>query len=164
MNQQIRAKTIRVVDENGSQVGLMASDEALALAQSRDLDLVEVAPQADPPVCRIMNFGKYQYQQSKRSHEARKHQKQVVLKEVKFRPKTEEHDYQFKKNHIVRFLSDGNKAKATVVFRGREMTHQEIGRRLMERLITDLKDISEVERSPKMEGYTMVTIFMPRKV
>jgi translation initiation factor IF-3 len=163
VNEQIRARSIRVVDENGSQVGVMAPDEALALAQSRELDLVEVAPQADPPVCRIMNYGKYQYQLSKRAHEARKHQKQVVLKEVKFRPKTEEHDYQFKKNHIVRFLSDGNKAKATVVFRGREMTHQEIGRRLMERLIADLKEISEVERPPKMEGYTMVTIFMPRK-
>ena len=111
-----------------------------------------------------MNYGKFQYQKSKRAHEARKHQKQVVLKEVKFRPKTEEHDYQFKKKNIARFLGEGNKAKATVVFRGREMTHQEIGRRLMERLVNDLKEIAEVERPPKMEGYSLVTIFMPKKV
>jgi len=159
----IRAKEIRVVDENGGQVGIMTPEQALAIAHERDLDLVEVAPSASPPVCRIMNYGKFQYQKSKREHEARKHQKQVVLKEVKFRPKTDEHDFQFKKNHIVRFISDGNKAKATVVFRGREMTHQEIGRRIMERLIADLKEIADVERPPKMEGYSLVTIFMPRK-
>jgi translation initiation factor IF-3 len=160
----IRAKEIRVVDEEGGQVGIMTPEQALALAQERNLDLVEVAPSANPPVCRIMNYGKFQYQKSKRAHEARKHQKQVVLKEVKFRPKTEEHDYQFKKNHIVRFIGEGNKAKATVVFRGREMTHQEIGRRLMERLVNDLKEIAEVERPPKMEGYSLVTIFMPKKI
>lgn len=141
----------------------MSAQEALALAQQRELDLVEVAPQATPPVCRIMNYGKFQYQKSKREHEARKHQKQMVLKEVKFRPKTNEHDYQFKKNHIVRFITDGNKAKATVVFRGREMTHQDIGRRIMERLLQDLREIADVERAPKMEGYCMVTIFMPKK-
>jgi len=160
----IRAKEVRVVDEEGGQVGIMTPEQALAVAQERNLDLVEVAPSANPPVCRIMNYGKFQYQKSKRAHEARKHQKQVVLKEVKFRPKTEEHDYQFKKNHIVRFIGEGNKAKATVVFRGREMTHQEIGRRLMERLVNDLKEIAEVERPPKMEGYSLVTIFMPRKI
>ena len=160
----IRAKEVRVVDDEGGQVGVMTPEQALALAQERSLDLVEVAPSANPPVCRIMNYGKFQYQKSKRAHEARKHQKQVVLKEVKFRPKTEEHDYQFKKKNIARFLGEGNKAKATVVFRGREMTHQEIGRRLMERLVNDLKEIAEVERPPKMEGYSLVTIFMPKKV
>ena len=160
----IRAKEVRVVDEEGGQVGIMTPEQALAVAQERNLDLVEVAPSANPPVCRIMNYGKFQYQKSKRAHEARKHQKQVVLKEVKFRPKTEEHDYQFKKNNIVRFIGEGNKAKATVVFRGREMTHQEIGRRLMERLVNDLKEIAEVERPPKMEGYSLVTIFMPKKI
>lgn len=164
VNEMIRAKEVRVVDEEGGQVGIMTPEQALAVAQERNLDLVEVAPSANPPVCRIMNYGKFQYQKSKRAHEARKHQKQVVLKEVKFRPKTEEHDYQFKKNHIVRFIGEGNKAKATVVFRGREMTHQEIGRRLMERLVTDLKEIAEVERPPKMEGYSLVTIFMPKKI
>jgi translation initiation factor IF-3 len=160
----IRAKEVRVVDEEGGQVGIMTPEQALAVAQERNLDLVEVAPSANPPVCRIMNYGKFQYQKSKRAHEARKHQKQVVLKEVKFRPKTEEHDYQFKKNNIVRFIGEGNKAKATVVFRGREMTHQEIGRRMMERLVNDLKEIAEVERPPKMEGYSLVTIFMPKKI
>lgn len=159
----IRAKEIRVVDEEAGQLGIMTPEQALALAQSKELDLVEVAPGATPPVCRIMNYGKFQYQKSKRAHEAKKHQKQVMLKEVKFRPKTEEHDYQFKKNHIVRFISEGNKAKATVVFRGREMTHQEIGRKLMDRLVEELKEVSELERPPKMEGYALVTIFMPKK-
>jgi translation initiation factor IF-3 len=159
----IRAKEIRVVDEEAGQLGVMTPEQALAIARSRDLDLVEVAPTANPPVCRIMNYGKFQYQKSKRAHEAKKHQKQVVLKEVKFRPKTEEHDYQFKKNHIIRFIADGNKAKATVVFRGREMTHQEIGRRLMDRLVEELKETAEVERAPKMEGYALVTIFQPKK-
>ena len=159
----IRAKEIRVIDENGEQLGIMAPEQALASARERDLDLVEVAPGVTPPVCRIMNYGKFQYQKSKRAHDAKKHQKQVVLKEVKFRPKTEEHDYQFKKNHIVRFLTDGDKAKATVVFRGREMTHQEIGRRLMERLFGDLVELAEVEKAPRMEGYALVAIFAPKK-
>jgi translation initiation factor IF-3 len=159
----IRAKEVRVVDENAGQLGIMTPEQALAIAQQRDLDLVEVAPSANPPVCRIMNYGKFQYQKSKRAHEAKKHQKQVVLKEVKFRPRTEEHDFQFKKNHIVRFLAEGNKAKATVVFRGREMTHQEIGRRLMDRLVEEIQDVADIERAPKMEGYALVAIFMPKK-
>ena len=159
----IRGKEIRVVDEEAGQLGIMTPEQALALARARELDLVEVAPGATPPVCRIMNYGKFQYQKSKRAHEAKKHQKQVVLKEVKFRPKTEEHDFQFKKNHILRFLEEGNKAKATVVFRGREMTHQEIGRKLMDRLVEELKEFAEVERTPKMEGYALVGIFNPKK-
>ena len=154
----IRAKEIRVIDGNGEQLGIMTPEQALVTARERDLDLVEVAPGVAPPVCRIMNYGKFQYQKSKRAHDAKKHQKQVVLKEVKFRPKTEEHDYLFKKNHIVRFLSEGDKAKATVVFRGREMTHQEIGRRLMDRLLVDLAELAEIERAPKMEGYALVAI------
>jgi translation initiation factor IF-3 len=163
INELIRAKEIRVVDENGEQLGIMTPEQALGTARERDLDLVEVAPGVTPPVCRIMNYGKFQYQKSKRAHDAKKHQKVVILKEVKFRPKTEEHDYQFKKNHIIRFLTDGDKAKATVVFRGREMTHQEIGRRLMERLLTDLIEIAEVEKTPRMEGYALVAIFAPKK-
>ncbi len=159
----IRTKEIRVVDEEAGQLGIMSPEEALSIARSRELDLVEVAPGANPPVCRIMNYGKFQYQKSKRAHEAKKHQRQVILKEVKFRPKTEEHDFQFKKNHILRFLAEGNKAKASVVFRGREMSHQELGRSLMERLIEDLKEIAELERPPKMEGYTYVAIFLPKK-
>ena len=159
----IRAKEIRVVDEDAGQLGIMTPEQALALARSRELDLVEVAPGANPPVCRIMNYGKFQYQKSKRAHEAKKHQKQVVLKEVKFRPKTEEHDFQFKKNNILRFLSEGNKAKATVVFRGREMMHQDLGRKLMDRLVAELGEEVEVERAAKMEGYALVAIFNPKK-
>jgi translation initiation factor IF-3 len=163
INEMIRAKDIRVVDENGEQLGIMAPEQALGIAQERDLDLVEVAPGVSPPVCRIMNYGKFQYQKSKRAHDAKKHQKLVTLKEVKFRPKTEEHDYQFKKNHILRFLTEGNKAKATVVYRGREMTHQEIGHRLMERLLGDLGQLAEIERPPKMEGHALVVILAPKK-
>jgi len=152
-----------VVDEEAGQLGIMAPEEALAIARGKDMDLVEVAPTANPPVCRIMNYGKFQYQKSKRAHDAKKNQKQVVVKEVKFRPKTEEHDFQFKKNHILRFLSEGNKAKATIVFRGREMAHQELGRRLMDRLVEELKETADVERAPKMEGYALVTMFTPKR-
>ena len=159
----IRAKEIRVVDEDAGQLGIMTPEQALALARSRELDLVEVAPGANPPVCRIMNYGKFQYQKSKRAHEAKKHQKQVILKEVKFRMKTEEHDFQFKKNNILRFLSEGNKAKATVVFRGREMMHQDLGRKLMDRLVAELGEEVEVERAAKMEVYALVAIFNPKK-
>jgi len=159
----IRAKEIRVVDEDAGQLGVMTPEEALAIARSREMDLVEVAPGANPPVCRIMNYGKFQYQKSKRAHEAKKHQKQVVMKEVKFRPKTEEHDFQFKKNNIVRFLAEGNKAKATIVFRGREMTHQELGRKLMDKLVAELSEVADIERSAKMEGYALVAIFLPKK-
>jgi len=141
----------------------MTPEQALALARSRELDLVEVAPGANPPVCRIMNYGKFQYQKSKRAHEAKKHQKQVIIKEVKFRPKTEEHDFQFKKNNIARFLAEGNKAKATVVYRGREVTHREIGQKLMDRLVQELSEVADVERLPKMEGYALVAIFLPKK-
>lgn len=163
MNEAIRVREIRVIAEDGEQLGIMAPEQALTVARERDLDLVEVAPNAKPPVCRIMNYGKFQYQKSKRAHDAKKHQKQVVLKEVKFRPKTDEHDYQFKKNHIVRFLADGNKAKATMVFRGREMAHQDVGRRMLDRLIGELSEVALVEREPKMEGYAMVAIFAPKK-
>ena len=160
----IRAKEIRVVDDEGGQLGIMTPEEALAIARSKELDLVEVASGAVPPVCRIVNYGKLQYQKSKRAHEARKNQKQVVIKEVKFRPKTEEHDFQFKKNNIVRFLEEGNKSKATVTFRGREMAHQELGRKLMDRLVAELSENAEVERTPKMEGNALTAIFLPKKV
>lgn len=163
VNELIRAKEIRVVDEEAGQLGIMTPEEALAIARSRELDLVEVAPGANPPVCRIMNYGKFQYQKSKRAHEAKKNQRQVVLKEVKFRPKTEEHDFIFKKNHVLRFLEEGNKAKAAVIFRGREMAHQELGRKLMDRLVEELGEIAELERPPKMEGYALVAIFNPKK-
>jgi len=159
----IRSKEIRVIDEETGPLGIMTPEQALAIARSKDMDLVEVAPTAAPPVCRIMNYGKFQYQKSKRAHDAKKHQKQVVIKEVKFRPRTDDNDYEFKKNHIVRFLNEGNKAKATVVFRGREMTHQEVGRHLMDRLVEELREMADIERPAKMEGYMLVTIFAPKK-
>jgi len=135
----------------------------LKIAREKDLDLVEVAPQAEPPVCRIMNFGKYQYQMNKRMQEAKKHQKQIVLKEVKFRPRIDEHDYTFKKNNIIRFLSEGDKTKATVLFRGREMAHTDLGRQILDRLISELSDVAEVEREPRQEGYAMIAILSPKK-
>lgn len=152
-----------MIDAEGKQLGVMQPRDAIKLAEEHSLDLVEVAPQANPPVCRIMDYGKYQYQMSKRAQEARRHQKSVQVKEVKFRPRTDEHDYQFKKNHIVRFLSEGNKAKATVMFRGREMAHTEIGRRLLQRLIEELKEMADIEKEPKLEGYNMSSVFMPKK-
>jgi len=163
VNHQIRAREIRVIDENGEQLGIMSPDEARPLAEARGLDLVEVAPSARPPVCRIMDYGKYRYEQSKKAHEAKKHQKTIQVKEVKFRPKIDEHDYQFKKNHAVRFLTAQNKVKATIMFRGREITHPEIGRQILKRLKDDLEELATVERNPKLEGYNMTMILAPRK-
>jgi translation initiation factor IF-3 len=152
-----------VIDEEGNQVGILPPFEALKVARERELDLVEISPTAQPPVCRIMNYGKYLYQLNKRAHEARKHQKVIQVKEVKFRPMTDEHDYTFKKNHIARFLQDGDKAKASVMFRGREMAHREIGRQLLGRLIQDLSEVGMIEGHPKMEGSNMFVIFTPKK-
>lgn len=137
--------------------------DALNLARERELDLVEIAPTAQPPVCRIMNLGKFMYQQSKKAQAARKKQKTIQVKEVKFRPKTDEHDYQFKKKHIERFIEEGHKVKATIMFRGREMAHPEIGRRILERLMQELKEQIEVERMPRQEGNNMIAIFTTRK-
>ena len=141
----------------------MKPGQALGLAEEKALDLVEVAPTAQPPVCRIMDFGKYRYEQSKRAQEARKHQKTIHVKEVKFRPKIDEHDFQFKKNHIVRFIGEENKVKATVMFRGREVTHAEIGEQILRRLMEELEEIASVERAPKLEGHTMTMILHPKK-
>ncbi len=141
----------------------MKTGQALSLAEERALDLVEVAPTAQPPVCRIMDFGKYRYEQSKRAQEAKKNQKTVQVKEVKFRPKIDEHDFQFKKNHIIRFIKEENKVKATVMFRGREVTHADIGEQILRRLMGELEDIADVEREPKLEGHTMTMILNPKK-
>jgi translation initiation factor IF-3 len=140
----------------------MAPQQALAIARQKNLDLVEIAPTAQPPVCKIMDFGKYQYQEQKRAREAKKHQKVIEVKEIKFRPKVDEHDYQFKKKHIERFIEDGDKVKATVFFRGREVAHPEIGRRILERLVQELGDLVTVESTPRMEGNTMHTILSRR--
>jgi len=140
----------------------MPPPQALALARSKGLDLVEVAAAATPPVCRIMDFGKYQYQEQKRTREARKHQKVIEVKEIKFRPKVDEHDYQFKKKHIERFLADGDKVKATIFFRGRENAHPEIGRRILERLLAELSQEAVAENMPQKEGNTMHVILAKR--
>jgi translation initiation factor IF-3 len=141
-----------VIDDTGAQLGIMAPQQALAIARQKGLDLVEIAATATPPVCRIMDFGRYQYQEQKRARQAKKHQKIIEVKEIKFRPKVDEHDYQFKKKHIERFLAEGDKVKATIFFRGREMAHPEIGRRILERLIEDLAEVAIAESAPRQEG------------
>jgi translation initiation factor IF-3 len=158
VNERIRVREIRVIDETGQQLGIMPPPQALAVARQKGLDLVEISPTAVPPVCRIMDFGKYQYQEQKRAREAKKHQHVIEVKEIKFRPKVDEHDYQFKKKHIERFLAEGDKVKATVFFRGREMAHPEIGRRILERLIGELAEVAVAESMPRQEGNQMHTI------
>jgi translation initiation factor IF-3 len=158
VNERIRVREVRVIDEDGAQLGIMPPPQALAIARQKGLDLVEIAATAVPPVCRIMDFGRYQYQEQKRARSAKKHQKIIEVKEIKFRPKVDEHDYQFKKKHIERFLADGDKVKATIFFRGREMAHPEIGRRILERLIEDLAEVAVPENMPRQEGNQMHTI------
>jgi translation initiation factor IF-3 len=155
-------REVRVIDDTGQQLGIMPPPQALAIARQKGLDLVEISATAVPPVCRIMDFGKYQYLEQKRARQARKHQKVIEVKEIKFRPKVDEHDYQFKKKHIERFLSEGDKVKATIFFRGREMAHPEIGRRILERLVDDLAEIAVPETMPRMEGNQMHTILTQR--
>lgn len=133
-------------------------------AEELGLDLVEVSPNSDPPVCRIMDFGQYKYQQSKKQHEAKKHQKVTHLKEIKLRPKTEEHDYKFKLKHAMEFVTAGDKVKVTIMFRGREMSHQELGRRLMDKFVAEIEELAQIESPPKMEGRTLSLILAPRKV
>ena len=162
VNERIRVREIRVIDDTGQQLGIMPPPQALAIAKQKGLDLVEISPTAVPPVCRIMDFGKYQYQEQKRAREARKHQKVIEVKEIKFRPKVDEHDYKFKKKHIERFLEDGDKVKATIFFRGREMAHPEIGRRILERLVEELADVAIAETLPRLEGNQMHTILSRR--
>src|SRR5579872_5071106 len=162
INERIRAREVRLIDEEGKQLGVMPPFEALKIARGQGLDLVEVAPQATPPVCRIINYGKYLYQLNKRQHEARKHQKSIELKEVKFRPRTGEHDFEVKKNHIVRFLQEGSKVKATIAFRGREMAHRNIGWEMMNRLIEQVSEFGQVETRPRQEGPNLTAILAPK--
>jgi translation initiation factor IF-3 len=143
-------------------VGILSLKEAMKLAEEQGLDLVEVAHNATPPVCRIMNYGKYKYQQSKRTHEARKHQTVIQIKEVKLRPRTEDHDLQFKLRHAKRFLEEGNKVKISVLFRGREMAYPEFGKEILNRFIEGVKELVVVEQPPRMEGRNMVTILTPK--
>ncbi len=163
MNHRIRDREVRVIDEEGTQLGVMPPQQALRVAEERGLDLVEVAPNGTPPVCRIMDYGKYRYQMKRKAHDAKKHQKSITVKEVKFRPNTDEHDYEFKKNHIIRFLKQGNKVKANIWFRGREIVHKEIGRALIQRLIEEIEEIGEVEDQPRMERNNLIAILAPKK-
>jgi translation initiation factor IF-3 len=162
INWGIRAQEVRVIDSDGKQAGIMPLKEAMRIAEEKGLDLVEVAPNATPPVCRVMNYGKYKYQQSKRSQEARKHQTVIQVKEVKLRPRTEEHDFQFKLRHAKRFLSEGNKVKISILFRGRELAHPEFGRDMMNRFLEEVKDIMVIEQAPRLEGRNMVMVVAPK--
>jgi translation initiation factor IF-3 len=152
-----------VIDEDGTQLGIMSPQQAIEIARNKGLDLVEIAPQAQPPVCRIINFGKFQYEQKKKAKEAKAKQTFITVKEIKFRPGTDEHDYLFKKNHAVRILQEGDKVKATVHFRGREITHKELGISLLQRLETDLAEVGTVEVRPKLEGMNMFIMLTPKK-
>lgn len=163
MNERIRVREVRVIDEDGTQLGIMSPQQALEIARGKGLDLVEIAPQAQPPVCRIINFGKYQYEQKKKQKEAKAKQTFITVKEIKFRPGTDEHDYEFKKNNAARILHEGDKVKATVHFRGREITHKELGAALLERLEKDLAEAGTVEVRPKLEGMNMFIMLAPKK-
>jgi translation initiation factor IF-3 len=154
---------LRVIAADGSQAGVMTRFEALSLAQSAELDLVEVSPTAEPPVVRVMDYGKFLFEQSKKAHSAKRKQKQIQVKEVKFRPGTEEGDYQVKLRNLTRFLTEGDKAKVTLRFRGREMVHQDIGRKLLDRVVADLAPVAVIEQFPMMEGRQMVMVFSPKK-
>jgi len=154
---------VRLIGSDGEQIGVMPTSEALEMAYEQDLDLVEISPDAKPPVCRIMDYGKFLFEQGKKAHAARKHQKQVQVKEVKFRPGTEEGDYQVKLRNLIRFLSDGDRVKVTLRYRGREMAHQEIGLKLLKRVEADLAELGTVEQFPKMEGRQTVMVIAPKK-
>jgi translation initiation factor IF-3 len=163
INEEITARQIRLIDADGSQLGISTPEKARAMAAEKELDLVEIAPQADPPVCRIMDYGKFKYEQQKKERAMKKKQIVVALKEVRYHPTTDTHDFDFKQRHARQFILEGNKVKAVVVFRGRQMAHQELGLNLINRLKEALSDIAIVEREPNMEGRQMIAIFAPTK-
>ncbi|OQA33221.1 MAG: Translation initiation factor IF-3 [Betaproteobacteria bacterium ADurb.Bin341] len=163
LNEEITVPEIRLIGAEGEQVGVVNIRAAMQMAEEAGVDLVEIAPLAQPPVCRIMDYGKFKYQEAKKAHEAKLKQKQVQVKEVKLRPGTDENDYQIKLRNMLRFLEEGDKVKVTLRFRGREMAHQEFGMRQLERVKTDLENIGVVEQMPKMEGRQMIMIVAPAK-
>ncbi|MFB5192034.1 translation initiation factor IF-3 [Alicyclobacillus fastidiosus] len=163
VNDGIRAREVRVVDQENEQLGIMSLRDALRLAEERNLDLVNVAPNAKPPVCRIMDFGKFKYEQSKKEKESRKNQKVVLLKEVRMTPNIDEHDFNVKLKNVLKFLKDGSKVKVSVRFRGREITHQSIGQELLIRLAKQAEEQAIVERMPRLEGRHMVLILSPKQ-
>ncbi len=154
---------MRLTGPDGEQIGIVSLRAALEAADEAGVDLVEIAPMAKPPVCRLMDFGKYKYEEAKRAHEAKQKQKQIQVKEVKLRPGTDENDYQIKLRNLIKFLNEGDKAKVTLRFRGREMAHQEFGMRQLERIKADLEEIAQVEQMPKMEGRQMIMIIAPKR-
>ena len=158
----IRVKEVSLIGHDGEQMGVYSTQQALSMAQEQDMDLVEVSPFANPPVCRVMDYGKFKYKQSKRAHEAKKNQKIVHVKEVKFRPNTDQHDYDFKLKHARRFLEAGDKVKVVIFFRGREIVHRENGQRLLGRVSQDLEELAQVEQASKQEGRTLCMIFAPK--
>ncbi len=155
-------REVRVIADDGAQLGILPVFEAIRAAEERGLDLVEVAPQAEPPVCKIMDFGKYKYEQAKKAHDSKKHQKTIQLKEVKMRPGTDVHDYTFKLNNAKRFLGEGNKVKVTVVFRGREMAHTDLGSALLNKVVADIKEAGNIEQMPKQEGRALSMVIAPK--
>jgi translation initiation factor IF-3 len=163
VNEEITARELRVIDPDGNQLGLLTPVVAIEKAFSLGMDLVEVAPDGKPPVCKIMDYGKYKYQQKKRSTEARKHQVTITMKEVKFRPKIEEHDYEFKVRNIRKFLEEGHKAKVTMMFRGREIAHADLGSEILKKIMDETKDVAVVEQNPKLEGRNMIMVLAPSK-
>jgi translation initiation factor IF-3 len=164
INERIRVSEVRLVDEDGSQIGVIPTAEALKMATERDLDLVEVAPQSRPPVARLLDYSKYKYEQEQKAKAARKHQQQVNVREIKLRPKIADHDYETKKGHVERFLRHGDKVKVTIMFRGREQAHPERGRMLLERLHSDIGDLGVIEQQPEQEGRNMHMLVAPGRV
>lgn len=164
INEQIRDKEVRLIDSDGSQLGVMPLRKAKDLAEQRNLDLVKIAPQATPPVCKIIDYGKFRFEQSKREKEQRKNQRIVEIKEVRLSLNIDTHDFETKKNHAVRFIGEGNKVKASIRFRGREMGHPELGQEIMRRFAESLADVANVEKPPKLEGRTMLMFLAPKPV
>jgi len=162
-NDRIRVPEVRLIDDDGNQVGVLKTPDALAFAQERDLDLVEVAPEARPPVCRVLDYSKYKYEQAQKQKQARKHQQQITVREIKFRPKIAEHDYDTKKHHVERFLRHKDKVKVTIMFRGREVTHPERGTVILDRLAEELSEFGVVEQRPIQEGRNMTMMMAPSK-
>jgi translation initiation factor IF-3 len=163
INERIRVPEVRLIDDEGKQVGVLKTPDALAFAQERELDLVEVAPEARPPVCRVLDYSKYKYEQAQKQKQARKHQQQITVREIKFRPKIAEHDYDTKKNHVERFLRHKDKVKVTIMFRGREVTHPERGTAILDRLAEELAEFGVVEQHPMQEGRNMTMMMAPSK-
>lgn len=163
INEEIRCKEVRLIDDAGEQRGVMAPRDAMKIAAEKGLDLVEIAPNANPPVCRIMDYGKYKYEQSKREKEAKKNQKTISVKEVKLRPSIEDHDFMTKARNAAKFLADGDKVKVTIMFRGREITHPELGQELCERFAEELSGVAKVEKPAKVEGRNMIMILAPSR-